>query len=81
MQLRRAIHAIRESEAPESSESRNQDKKNARLAQSVERETLNLKVVGSTPTLGAKTAMALGSRNPGPWFNFLEYFFGCWSGD
>lgn len=27
----------------------------ARLAQSVEHETLNLRVVGSSPTLGAKT--------------------------
>ena len=34
----------------------------ARLAQSVEHETLNLRVVGSSPTLGAKYMQAMEPR-------------------
>ena len=33
--------------------SKKKDERGARLAQSVEHETLNLRVVGSSPTLGA----------------------------
>ena len=43
----------------------------ARLAQSVERQTLNLKAVGSTPTLGAAQHEPIGSRFPViglPWY-------------
>ena len=46
-----------------------QRRSSARLAQSVERETLNLKVVGSTPTSGSIPGGSLGSSL----FAFLHF--------
>ena len=60
--------------------------KNARLAQSVERQTLNLKAVGSTPTLGAFLLLLSLLRPQGPAFlvpqgpndNYIHnYYEGC----
>ena len=53
----------------------------ARLAQSVEHETLNLRVVGSSPTLGATLfrpshfsgpSMDICSHNQAPWLSWLK---------
>ena len=57
----------------------------ARLAQSVEHETLNLRVVGSSPTLGAKFFSSFKTRKehrwilqyvqrltPAPWLSWLK---------
>ena len=52
----------------------------ARLAQSVEHETLNLRVVGSSPTLGAtifstislQWTMDICSHNQAPWLSWLK---------
>ena len=48
----------------------------ARLAQSVERETLNLKVAGSTPASGSIPDASL--ITVGASFFFLHYFFVVW---
>ena len=48
----------------------------ARLAQSVERETLNLKVVGSTPTSGSIPDVPSRTTSPFLYFGKRLYLFG-----
>ena len=48
----------------------------ARLAQSVEHETLNLRVVGSSPTLGdIFCTNQTGPCTSAPWLSWLKLFF------
>jgi hypothetical protein len=62
--------------------------KSARLAQSVERETLNLKVVGSTPTSGSSIFLRDRMDDLRQWIAiiwsltpFLQYLSRCWYDD